>query len=53
MLRDCAEPLVAAYDLAMLDLDGVVYVAGHAIDGVPHHLAAVRSSSWTMASARR
>ena len=30
-----SEPLVAAYDLAMLDLDGVVYVGGDAVPGAP------------------
>ena len=29
------EPLVTAYDCAMLDLDGVVYVGPHAVEGVP------------------
>ena len=32
----------AAYDLAMLDLDGVVYVGGDAVPGAPEHLAAAR-----------
>ena len=27
--------LTAAYDLAMLDLDGVVYIGGHAVPGRP------------------
>ena len=31
-----------AYDLAMLDLDGVVYVGGEAVPGAPEHLADVR-----------
>ena len=32
-LRTSEEPLVTAYDCAMLDLDGVVYVGPHAVDG--------------------
>jgi glycerol 3-phosphatase-2 len=35
---ECREPLAAAYDLAMLDLDGVVYVGAEAVPGVPDHL---------------
>lgn len=49
MLRACADPLVGAYDLAMLDLDGVVYVAGHAIEGVPEHLARLRRTGTHLA----
>ncbi len=36
--------LVERYDLAMFDLDGVVYVGGDAVPGAAEHLAAVRSS---------
>lgn len=33
-LASCAEPLSSRYDVAMLDLDGVVYRGGAVIDGV-------------------
>ena len=34
MLKVSEVPLLETYDLAMFDLDGVVYVSGRAIDGV-------------------
>jgi glycerol 3-phosphatase-2 len=37
-------PLSAAYDVALLDLDGVVYVGPDAVPGVPAALAAARSA---------
>ncbi|MDQ4053712.1 MAG: HAD-IIA family hydrolase [Actinomycetota bacterium] len=37
-------PLSSAYDLAMLDLDGVVYVGSHAVPGAPEELARVREA---------
>ena len=40
-------PLAALYDLAMLDLDGVVYVGAEAVPGVPDNLA--RASAAGMA----
>lgn len=42
MLQESAGPLVDAHDVVMFDLDGVVYVSGRAIDGVPEHLDRVR-----------
>lgn len=42
MLQDSHAPLLDVHDLVMLDLDGVVYVSGRAIDGVPAYLARVR-----------
>lgn len=36
------QPPAAAYDLLMLDLDGVVYVGQHALDGVPERIAQAR-----------
>jgi glycerol 3-phosphatase-2 len=36
--------LVDAYDLAMFDLDGVVYVGDRAVPGAAEHLAAVRET---------
>lgn len=44
MLGSSHDPLSAAYDLAMLDLDGVVYVSGDAVPGAPEHLARARGS---------
>ena len=38
MLGQSATALSEVYDLAMFDLDGVVYVSGRAIDGVPERL---------------
>lgn len=49
MLRACAEPLSSAYDVALLDLDGVVYVGAHAVDGAPEHLAAAREAGMHLA----
>jgi HAD superfamily hydrolase (TIGR01450 family) len=42
VLRSSSQPLFRDYDLAMLDLDGVVYVGGEAVPGAPDHLAEVR-----------
>jgi glycerol 3-phosphatase-2 len=38
MLGRCADPLWTAYDVAMLDLDGVVYIGAHAVPGADRHL---------------
>ena len=37
-LRASSEPLDAVYDVALLDLDGVVYIGGTAISGAPEAL---------------
>ena len=42
MFGESAQPLVEAYDLAMLDLDGVVYIGEKAVPGAPQHLARAR-----------
>ncbi|HSX66209.1 HAD-IIA family hydrolase [Nocardioides sp.] len=42
MLVWCGEPLADGYDLAMLDLDGVVYVGDHAVAGAPEAIGAAR-----------
>lgn len=39
MLASIPDRLVEHYDVAMLDLDGVVYVGGRAVPGAPVHLA--------------
>ncbi|WP_364517275.1 HAD-IIA family hydrolase [Nocardioides sp. LML1-1-1.1] len=42
MLRTSTGPLTQTYDLAMLDLDGVVYIGPDAVPGAADHIAAVR-----------
>ena len=44
MLAASPEPLTVAYDLAMLDLDGVVYVGSAAVPGAADHLRATRAA---------
>jgi glycerol 3-phosphatase-2 len=42
-------PLVEAYDLAMLDLDGVVYIGGRAVAGAAEQLAKARAAGLRLA----
>jgi HAD superfamily hydrolase (TIGR01450 family) len=49
VLGSSAQALCRAYDLAMLDLDGVVYVGGDAIPGAPDHLAEARAAGMRLA----
>jgi HAD superfamily hydrolase (TIGR01450 family) len=49
VLRTSAEPLTTAYDLAMFDLDGVVYVGEHAVAGAPEAIAAARRAGMHIA----
>ena len=49
MLGSSAQALCRAYDLAMLDLDGVVYVGGDAVPGAPEHLAEARAAGMRLA----
>lgn len=49
MLGAQDQPLVEAYDVAMFDLDGVVYVGDHAVTGAPDHLARAREAGTTLA----
>lgn len=44
MLRVCARPLVDEFDLALLDLDGVVYIGGQAVPGAAQSLASARGA---------
>ena len=44
-----SEALVKHYDCAMLDLDGVVYVGGAAVPGVPQLLENARAQGMTLA----
>ena len=49
MLGRSEEPLWHVHDLAMLDLDGVVYVGGDAVVGAPAHLRAARAAGLHLA----
>jgi len=49
VLGSSREALCSAYDLAMLDLDGVVYVGGDAVPGAPDHLAGARAAGMRLA----
>ncbi len=44
MLGQTSKALVDDHDLVMFDLDGVVYVGGEAVPGVPEDISRVRSS---------
>ncbi len=48
-LLGSSEPLHRRYDVAMLDLDGVVYIGPRAVPGAPAHLAAVREAGVRLA----
>ena len=48
-LGSSAEPLDRRYDLAMLDLDGVVYVGPDAVPGAPGHVSAAREAGMRIA----
>jgi len=48
-LRACAQPLIQAYDAALLDLDGVVYVGAHAIPHAAEVLAEARRMGMRLA----
>ncbi len=49
MLKECSAALWDEYDLAMLDLDGVVYVGAHAVPGAPEHLDRARQAGMHLA----
>ncbi|WP_244927886.1 HAD-IIA family hydrolase [Nocardioides sp. W7] len=49
MLGSSDVPLAEHYDLAMLDLDGVVYVSGDAVPGAPEHLEVARGAGMRLA----
>lgn len=49
MLGSCGRPLADAYDLAMLDLDGVVYVGAHAVPGAAAAIGAARAQGMGVA----
>ena len=48
-LRGCDEPLANAYDVALLDLDGVVYLGGSAVPGAPESLAKAKAAGMRVA----
>ena len=48
-LKASTTPLVDAYDCAMLDLDGVVYVGREAVDGVPDVLRQASAHGMSLA----
>ncbi|WP_407564067.1 HAD hydrolase-like protein [Streptomyces sp. 184] len=45
----CAEPLCTAYDTALLDLDGVVYIGGAAVEHAAGALACARARGMRLA----
>lgn len=49
MLRSAERPLDETYDLAALDLDGVVYVGRHAVEGAVAGLEAARAAGMRLA----
>lgn len=49
MLGSSPTALSETHDLAMLDLDGVVYVGGEAVPGAPDHLARARQAGQRLA----
>src|SRR5580693_10284145 len=48
-LRGSAEPLDTTYDVALLDLDGTVYLAGAAIAGAPEALRKAAAAGMRLA----
>lgn len=49
MLKSCDGPLWSSYDVALLDLDGVVYIGAHAVPGAAAHLGAAASAGMHLA----
>ena len=48
-LRASHEPLTETHDVAVLDLDGVVYVSGHAVPHAPEALNAAQDAGTHLA----
>jgi glycerol-1-phosphatase len=48
-LQRTSVPLANQYDVALLDLDGVVYIGSDAVPGAPESLAAVRAAGMRLA----
>jgi glycerol-1-phosphatase len=49
VLRACDVPLWDGYDVALLDLDGVVYIGTEPVPGAPQHLAAASAAGLHLA----
>ena len=49
LLAGCPEPPVRHFDVALLDLDGVVYVGPDAVPGVPESLTRARTAGMRLA----
>ena len=49
MLKSSSDPLSSAYDTAVLDLDGVVYVGADAVAGAPEALDRARAAGMHLA----
>ena len=49
MLQECPVPLWDRYDVAMLDLDGVVYIGAHAVPEAPQQLAEASAAGMHLA----
>lgn len=49
MLLTSTEPLAGTYDLAMLDLDGVVYIGHEAVEGAARHIGRARAAGMRVA----
>jgi glycerol-1-phosphatase len=49
VLKSTGEPLWEVYDVAMLDLDGVVYVGSEAVPGAPGHLSKAAAAGLRLA----
>jgi len=49
VLKECSRALSQEYDLALLDLDGVVYIGPDAVDGAAERLAAASAAGMHLA----
>ncbi len=49
MLKECGEPLWSDYDLALLDLDGVVYIGPNAVPGAAERLEEAAAAGMRLA----
>ena len=49
MLKSTEQPLATAYDVALLDLDGVVYIGPEAVPGAAGHLTSARAAGMHLA----
>jgi glycerol-1-phosphatase len=47
--RESAEPLTSGYDVALLDLDGVIYLGGSAVRGAPEALDKAKAAGMRLA----